>query len=233
MMQKLPRLSRSSASGERFVRPAQFGVQLCYDPVVSEQQDRPQGSFGDEPIVGRVQHSPVTARVPERVARAVFSTGQLVLDSPKEFVIDFLNNLTRPFQVVSRVVLAPATMAEFVQALQANLDKYTSAFGPPPPLVLPVNPPRPTLQEIYENFKLPDEQLSGAYANAVLIGHSQTEFFMDFIAGFVPTSVVSARVLIAASHAPRFLTMLTTSLQQYHLRNNKRAKPQDDPSREA
>jgi hypothetical protein len=196
-------------------------------PSVSEQQDKPQGNFGDEPIVGRVQHSPVTARVPERVSRAVFSTGQLVLDSPKEFVIDFLNNLTRPFQVVSRVVVAPATMAEFVSALHTNLEKYTSAFGPPPPIMLPPNPPRPTLQEIYENFKLPDDQMSGAYANAVLIGHSQTEFFLDFIAGFVPTSVVSARVLIAASHAPRFLSMLTTSLQQYHIRHNRRNNPEN------
>lgn len=189
---------------------------------MSEQTNKPAGNFGDEPITGQFQHTPVTARVPERVSRAVYSTGQLVLDSPKEFVVDFLNGLTRPFQVVARVVLAPATMAEFAMALQLNLDKYTKAFGPPPPINPPVNPPRPTLQEIYENFKVSDEMLCGAYANSVMIGHTQTEFFMDFIAGFFPTSVVSARVLVAASHVPRFLGMLNTSLQQYQARHMKR-----------
>ena len=113
-------------------------------------------------------------------------------------MLDFLNGLTRPFQVVARVVMTPATMAEFATALKMNLDKYTSTFGPPPPLMLPPNPPRPTIQEIYENFKISDDMLAGAYANSVLIGHSQTEFFFDFITGFVPTSAVAARVLIAA-----------------------------------
>ena len=37
-------------------------------------------------------------------------TGQVILDSPKEFVIDFLQGLTRPYQVVSRVVLTPQTV---------------------------------------------------------------------------------------------------------------------------
>jgi hypothetical protein len=200
------------------------GGLLCYDPVVNDQVNKPPGGsdFGNQPIVGQFQHAPVTARVPDRVARAVYSTGQLVLDSPKEFVIDFLNGLTRPFQVVARVVLAPTTMNELALALKLNLEKYTTTFGPPPPVNPPVNPPRPSLQEIYENFKIGDDQLSGAYANSVMIGHSQTEFFFDFITGFFPTSAVSARVLVAASHVPKLLAMLNTSLQQYQARHVKR-----------
>src|SRR5213592_4179201 len=71
-----------------------------------------------------IAHQPVGARVPERVARGVVSTGQVVLDSPKEFVIDFLQGLTRPAQVVARVVMTPATMGEFARALSDNVDKY-------------------------------------------------------------------------------------------------------------
>ena len=43
-----------------------------------------------------VQLSNVAARVPERVGRGVFSTGVLVLQTPTEFVLDFVQRLTRP-----------------------------------------------------------------------------------------------------------------------------------------
>lgn len=180
----------------------------------------PPSPFNDDkPIHEKIEHQPVSARVPERVARGVYSTGQLVLDSPKEFVIDFLQGMTRPHQIGARVVVSPQTMAEFINALQANLENYNKNFGPPPPLPTPPpNQPRPTIQEIYENFKLPDEQLSGNYANSVLIGHSPTEFFYDFITGFYPTPAVSARVLMAASHVPRFLNMLRSCMEQFQNR---------------
>src|SRR5215475_13770039 len=95
------------------------------------------GGGDDKPIVQSYSHQPVAARVPETVARGVYSTGQLVLDSPKEFIIDFLQGLTRPHQVVARVVITPQTMQEFIGALQQNLDNYTKSFGPPPPLPTP------------------------------------------------------------------------------------------------
>ena len=126
-------------------------------------------------------------------------TGQVILDSPKEFVIDFLQGLTRPYQVVSRVVLTPQTVNELAEAMQQNLDMYTKNYGPPPPVPGPVPDRRPTIQEIYENFRLPEELLSGSYANSVLIGHSPTEFFMDFITGFYPTSAVAARYFCRCS----------------------------------
>ena len=173
-----------------------------------------------------IEHQPVSARVPERVAKGVYSTGQLILDSPKEFVIDFLQGMTRPHQVGARVVITPQTMTEFIGALQHNLEGYTRAYGPPPPLPVPPPQTRPTIQEVYDNFKLADEQLSGSYANSVLIGHGPTEFFFDFITGFYPTPAVSARVLMAAPQVPRFLSMLKTCLEQYQARHvNKPDQP--------
>jgi hypothetical protein len=168
----------------------------------------------------------VGARVPERIGRGVYSTGQVVLDSPKEFVIDFLQALTRPHQIVARVVVTPQTMAEFRNALEENLGTYTKSFGPPTPM--PPPPPDyrpPTIQEIYENFKLPEDLVSGAYANSVLIGHSPSEFFFDFISGFYPTSSVSSRVFIPAPMAPRFLNTLDTCLKQFQTRYGKRDEP--------
>ena len=185
-----------------------------------------QGPFADKPKSEPFSHQPVAARVPERVAKGIFCTGQVILDSPKEFVIDFLQGLTRPFQVVSRVVLTPQTVAELTEALQQNLEMYTKTYGPPPPVPGPVPDRRPTIQEIYENFRLPDELLSGTYANSVLIGHSPTEFFFDFISGFYPTSAVASRIFLPTQQVPRFLNALTASLQQHRARQQpKREDP--------
>ena len=186
-------------------------------------QPNPPGDPGDKadkadkPVVQQYSHQPVSARVTDRVSRGVYSTGQVILDSPKEFIVDFLQGLTRPQQVAARVVMHPATLAEFATALRQNLEGYTRTFGPPPALP-PPGPNRPTIQEIYENFKLPEDLLSGVYANAVLIGHSVTEFFLDFITTFYPTPAVSARVYLPAPMVPRLLASLDTSLQQYRAR---------------
>jgi len=190
----------------------------------------PENPFGsDKPIREPIEHQPVSARVPEKVARGVYTTGQLVLDGPKEFVIDFLQGLTRPYQVGARVVVTPQTMAEFIGALQQNLENYKRMFGAPPPFNPPPQQNRPSIQEIYENFKLPDEQLSGSYANSVLIGHSPTEFFFDFITGFYPTPAVSSRVLMTAAHVPRFLNTLKSCLENYQNRYNKPPEQQQQP----
>ena len=103
-------------------------------------------------------------------------------------------------------------------------------FGPPQQLP-PPGPNRPTIQEIYENFKLADDQLSGVYANAVLIGHSITEFFFDFITTFYPTSAVSARVYLPSPMVPRFLQSLETTLQQFQKRDMQQPPPGGDAGR--
>ncbi|HEY7086653.1 MAG TPA: DUF3467 domain-containing protein [Tepidisphaeraceae bacterium] len=199
---------------------------------MSNQPNNPFNSDSDKPIRETFEHQPISARVPERLGKGVYTTGQVVLDGPKEFVIDFLQGLTRPHQVGARVVMTPQTMAEFATALQQNLENYGKTFGPPPPVNIPQNQPRPTIQEIYENFKLPDDQLSGTYANSVLIGHSQTEFFFDFITGFYPTPAVSARVLISASQVPRFIQTLQKCLEQYQTRYMRQQPRPPDPQQQ-
>ena len=165
------------------------------------------------------QNQPVAARVPEKVGKGIFTTGILVQDGPHEFVLDFLQALSRPPQIAGRVILPPSVMDALVRTLNDNLNKYIQMFGPPAPLPKPPQPPRrPTIQEIYENFKLPEELWSGAYANSVLVGHAAAEFFMDFITGFYPTAAVSCRVYFAAQQAPRFLETLRTSMQNYQRR---------------
>lgn len=198
---------------------------------VSETPNNPPADPNQPTTEKMAAHQPVGARVPEKVAAGVYSTGQVVLDSPKEFVIDFLQGLTRPFRVNARVILAPATMGELIAALKENLDRYTNAFGPPPALPpRPANERRLSVAEIYENFKIADDLLAGAYSNSVLIGHSPSEFFFDFITGFYPVAAVSSRVFLPSPVVPRFLGMLETAHKQYLSRQQPPLSPPPPPA---
>ena len=72
-----------------------------------------------------------------------------------------------------------------------------------------------TPQEIYDELKVTDEQLSGTYANAVMVHHTPAEFAMDFITTFLPNAVVSARVYLSPSRLPPLVDTLTNILNQY------------------
>ena len=74
------------------------------------------------------QHA-VRARVPDHVARGVFSTGVIVMTAPTEFVVDFIQNLGRPHQVVARVIMAHQVMPQFVEALLKNIELYRGRYG--------------------------------------------------------------------------------------------------------
>jgi len=163
-----------------------------------------------------VKHSQVSARVPEKVGRGVFSTGVLVMQGQSEFVLDFVLRMSHPHHVAARVVLPISVMPSFIGALRDNLAKYQQSFGNPPPLPTPPpGTPMPSVEEIYDGLKLPDDMLSGSYANAVMIAHSPSDFAFDFITNFYPRSSVSCRVYLSAPQIPGLLNNLTRSFQQY------------------
>jgi len=174
-------------------------------------------SQGESPQGQPQQPTHFSARVPEKV-RGVYCTGQVIHDSPKEFVIDFLQGLNRPFAVVARVVMTPQTMNEFIATFAENLRNYEKQFGPPHAPPMPPQDRKPTIEEIYENFKIGDDIHSGTYANNVIIGHAATEFLFDFLTAFYPTPAVGARVILPAGQAPKLLNTLKGSLQQYQQR---------------
>jgi hypothetical protein len=178
-----------------------------------------------------VQNTHIGALVPESIAAGVFTTGAVVLNGPYEFIIDFLLRMSKPQQVAARVVLPPGVVPRFIAALRENLNNYTQRFGNP---VMPGTPAHPlcppataeaylqqqqqqqgSAQELYEQLKIKDLQLAGSYANAVMIGHTATEFLFDFITTFFPRSVVSARVYMAAPNVPRLLESLAHSFEQF------------------
>ena len=84
-------------------------------------------------------------------------------------------------------------------------------------------------QEVYDDLKLRDEILSGAYANAVMIGHGPYEFSFDFITNFYPQSAVSCRVYLASGHIHRLLESLRASWEQLRPRLNQQFPPNPPP----
>ncbi|MCA9063726.1 MAG: DUF3467 domain-containing protein [Planctomycetaceae bacterium] len=181
----------------------------------------PEGHPDDGPHSQEIRHSHIGALVPAHVARGTFSTGAVVLQGQYEFIVDFLLRMQQPQQVAARVVLPPGVVAQFIHALQDNLKKYEERFGP---IHMPtVQPPqqgqqqnqRQSAQDLYDQLKLPDDVMSGDYANAVMIGHTMTEFSFDFITTFFPRSAVSQRVFLAAPNAKRLLDSLNHSFQQF------------------
>jgi hypothetical protein len=103
------------------------------------------------------QHTPVAARVPEKIGRGVFSSATMILQTGDLFVIDFLSMMVQPQQVVARVVLTSHTFAQFLNALKLNVANFERQFGllstrlppaaqgAPVPQPVPVNPAAPVV----------------------------------------------------------------------------------------
>jgi hypothetical protein len=165
------------------------------------------------------------------VGRGVFSTGMVVITTQTEFVLDFVLRMGRPHQVAARVVVPHAVMPRFIEALHQAIDNFKANIGPLPTVPKPPDPPRkPTIHEIYDDLRLPDPVLSGAYANAVMIGHSASEFSFDFVTNFFPQSAVSCRVFVAAGQAARILESLNGSYVQFLGQRKPFAPPEGGPA---
>ena len=174
-----------------------------------------------------VRFSQTTARVPERCRTGVCSTGAVVLNGPHEFMVDFLQRLAQPQQVVARIIVPMTLMPAFIRALGDNIAGFTAKFGPPPSLPQPPpGTPIPTVEELYEQLKISDEVLAGTYCNTVMIAHSPAEFCFDFITSSFPKPIVASRVFMAAAHAPKLLDSLKRSWDQHQRRM---LPPQENP----
>ena len=181
----------------------------------------------DSPQSQEIRHQQVSALVPEHVAAGVFSTGAVVLHGHHEFIIDFLLRMQQPQQVAARIILPPTVMPQFIKALQENMSKFETRFGPAPKAPVPLDQPQQqqpqtqtSAQELYDQLKIPETSMSGVYANAVMIGHTPTEFSFDFITTFFPRSAVAQRVFLAVPNAQRLLDSLRHSYGQYEQRKN-------------
>lgn len=196
---------------------------------MSDESNHPIPDPSQPPNAGpysqQIQQNSVAARLPDRVASGIFSSGVIVMEGPDEFVLDFVQGLSRPPRVGARVVLSPNVMSQFVSALRDNLSRYEQAFEAPKSVPKPNAERRPSIQEIYQDLRLPEDVLSGVYANTVMIGHSPSEFLLEFITRFFPTAAVSARIYVASSQVPQMLAGMTAALQNRRGRQGEHREP--------
>jgi hypothetical protein len=89
-----------------------------------------------------------------------------------------------------------------------------------------------SVQDLYDQLKMADDMLCGAYANAVMIGHTATEFSFDFITTFFPRSAVSSRVYMSAGNVPRFLSSITHAFEQFQKKAGQQQSHQQPPTPE-
>lgn len=97
--------------------------------MTKEPERRQEQDTGPTPYGQFFKHSPIAARVPEKVSCGVFCTGTMILQTSDEFIIDFLLTMVPPQQVVTRIIMAPATFAQMITALDSNIGKYEQQFG--------------------------------------------------------------------------------------------------------
>jgi len=185
-------------------------------PAPEPDDEQPQG----DPQQVQVQH--VSALVPETVSAGVFSTGAIVMTGSSEFVVDFIQNLGQPTQLAARMIVPHAVLPQFIEALGKNIDVYSERYGPIP------TPPaseqtdtseksvsQPTPQEIYDDLKVHDDVMTGRYANGMMVGHTQSEFRIDFLANMFPRPIVTCRVFLSAPQIPRLRDSLARSWEQF------------------
>jgi hypothetical protein len=72
----------------------------------------------------------MNVKMPEHVLPGVYSNQMMISHTREEFVIDFLN-LFPPHGVVNaRVIVSPGHLKRMIRALQDNLSRYETRFGP-------------------------------------------------------------------------------------------------------
>jgi len=98
-------------------------------------------------------------------------------------------------------------------------ETHQQIVGPGGPVEAPsAGSQQPRAEDLYDNLRLPEDVMTGQYANAVMIGHSASEFSFDFIATFYPRSAVAQRVFLSAPNVPRLRDSLAQSYEQFRRR---------------
>lgn len=65
--------------------------------------------------------------------------------------------------------------------------------------------------------KMSAEIAAGIYSNMAILGHSSSEFVLDFVSILpgVPTPEVKSRIILAPEHAKRLLDALQDNIRKY------------------
>ncbi|MEZ5044842.1 MAG: DUF3467 domain-containing protein [Saprospiraceae bacterium] len=81
------------------------------------------------------------------------------------------------------------------------------------------------------NIELPEDIAEGTYSNLAIIGHSNSEFIIDFIriVPNVPKAKVKSRIILTPQHAKRLLGALADNIKKYEKQFGKIGEPEQPP----
>ena len=165
---------------------------------------------------------------PEHVAAGVFATAAVVSHTREEFFLDFIATYSSPFRLVSRVILNPGHVKRLLKALRENLERYREQFGPLPEVPVQKPTSQSQVQDIYAQLKMPETIMAGAYANNVMIRHTQEEFILDFLVVTHPAPVLAARVLVSPAHVQRIANVVEERLKGFAASVGPQEEPPSD-----
>lgn len=202
------------------------------------QADTAQGVFANAAIILSGQFEFVLDfivrmgkpdRVMTRVVLPIPVVGQFV-----KALRESLNHYEQQFGPIAEI--PKAAMKAAPSAEQQNAESTPGGFvGQIGPSSMdsgsaPGSKSAPPIDEIYDDLKLDDSLLGGAYANAVLLRYSPTEFCFDFVTNIYPKSSVNARVFMAIPQVPPLLKSMSHSFDQFCKRQQ---SPPPPPSPES
>ena len=110
--------------------------------MVDDPSSSSPGDPGGHSYFQNFQHTPVGARVPEKISRGVFASALMVLQTNELFVLDLLSMTSQPQQVVGRIIMTASSFSQFLAALRMNVKHYESEIGPLKPRIPPRTPVR-------------------------------------------------------------------------------------------
>lgn len=89
------------------------------------------------------QAQPVEIKVDEQTIKGKYVNLAHIVHTPEDFTIDFIYVAPRPQVGIleSRIILTPAHAKRLLAALQENISKYETTFGPIPPAPEPMITP--------------------------------------------------------------------------------------------
>jgi hypothetical protein len=72
----------------------------------------------------------VSIKITDQVLGGVYANQMMVTHTREEFVLDLINLLPPHGVVNARVIVSPGHLKRMIRALQENLGRYESRFGP-------------------------------------------------------------------------------------------------------
>jgi hypothetical protein len=162
--------------------------------------------------IERIHHNPPTALIPEKVGIGLFSTEVVVFHSESEVAIDFIQGIAKPYRVVRRVIMANSITKTFFEVLKNELNSpkksnnssyvenlknknYEESLNKNQQKDEDLEK-REKVDDIYRELKIENDELSGFYANKVLINYGTDSICLDFISNIYPKSIVTSRIFV-------------------------------------